>query len=84
MWNIPYAVALWHPVRHRISLYEAIAMQAIALLGETLIGLSLPPAHSALRTSLLRFIAFDGAGLLLLLLAIWLTTHGHRTILGKG
>ncbi len=72
MWNIPYAVALWHPMRHRISLYEATAMQAIGLLGETLIWLGQPPAHSVLQASLLRFIAFDGAGLALLSLAIWL------------
>jgi hypothetical protein len=82
MWNIPYAVALWHPVRYRISLYEATAMQAIGLLGESLIWFSQPPAHSMLRASLLRFIAFDGAGLVLLLLAIWLVQRGERTILG--
>jgi len=78
MWNIPYAVALWHPIRYRISLYEATAMQAIGLLGETLIWLSQSPAHSLLQTSLLRFIAFDGAGLALLLLAIWLVRQNHN------
>ena len=72
MWNVPYAVALWHPLRYRISLYEATAMQAIGLLGETLIWLSLSTAYSLLQASLLRFIAFDGAGLVLLLLAVWL------------
>jgi len=72
MWNVPYAVALWQPVRYRISLYEATAMQAIGLLGETVIWQSLPPAHSALQASLLRFIAFDGLGLALLGLACWL------------
>jgi len=72
MWNIPYAVALWHPLRYRISLYEATAMQALGLLGEALIWLSLSPAHIVMQTSLLRFIAFDGAGLVLLLLAVWL------------
>ena len=72
MWNVPYAVALWHPVRYRISLYEATAMQAIGVFGETLILLGLPPGHSVLQASLQRFIAFDGAGLILLLLAIWL------------
>jgi hypothetical protein len=66
MWNVPYAVAFWHPVRHRISLYEALAMQAIGLLGESLIFLSLPATHLAARASIARFIAFDAAGLLLL------------------
>ena len=72
MWNVPYAVALWHPLRYRISLYEATAMQAIGLLGESLIWLGTTPEQALLRASLLRFIAFDGAGLLLLLLAVWL------------
>lgn len=72
MWNIPYAVALWHPMRYRISLYEAAAMQAIGLLGEMFIWLGQPPTHTVLQTSLLRFIAFDCAGLALLLLAIWM------------
>ena len=75
MWNIPYAVALWHPVRFRVSLYEASAMQAIGLLGETLIYFSLPSAHNLLQASLLRFILFDGVGLILLLLAVWLVRH---------
>jgi len=83
MWNIPYAVALWHPVRHRISLYEATAMQAIGLVGETLIWLDQSLAHRALQASLLRFIAFDGAGLVLLLLAIWLVRRGQQTVLGE-
>src|SRR5512136_214589 len=73
MWNIPYAVALWHPMRYRISLYEACAMQALGLLGETLIWLSLQPGQAVLRASLLRFILFDSAGLALLLLAVGLT-----------
>jgi hypothetical protein len=73
MWNIPYLVALWHPVRHRISLYETLAMQTIGLLGETAIYLGLPAIHFALRASVLRFIAFDAFGLVLLLIAVWIT-----------
>ena len=73
MWNVPYLVALWHPVRHRISLYEALAMQTIGLVGETLIYLTLPAIHVALRTSILRFIGFDGLGLVLLTVAVWIT-----------
>jgi hypothetical protein len=75
MWNIPYLVALWHPVRHRVSLYEATAMQAIGVFGETLIWIGQLAGHSMLQASLLRFIAFDGAGLVLLSLAVWLVRH---------
>jgi hypothetical protein len=73
MWNVPYAVALWHPVRHRVSLYEALAMQAIGLLGESLILLSIPAALALARASISRFILFDAAGLALLIVALALT-----------
>lgn len=72
MWNVPYAVALWHPIRFRVALSEALAMQSIGLLGESLIFLTLPPANSLARASITRFIGFDAAGLLLLLAAAWL------------
>jgi hypothetical protein len=73
MWNVPYVVALLHPVRHRTSLYEAVAMQAIGLAGESLILWGLGAGHSAVSSTVQRFIAFDGAGLVALLLATWLT-----------
>jgi hypothetical protein len=73
MWNVPYAVALWHPVRHRVSLYEAVAMQTIGLIGESLILWSLGGGHPVAAGSVTRFIAFDGAGVVLLALAAWVT-----------
>jgi len=76
MWNVPYVVALWHPVRHRISLYEALAMQTIGLVGEALIYVSLPVVLGVLRASVSRFIAFDALGLVLLLIAVWITRKG--------
>jgi hypothetical protein len=74
MWNVPYAVALWHPLRHRLSLFEATAMQAIGVVGESLIYRSLPLGYAVLRSSLSRFILFDALGLLALMLAVWLTS----------
>jgi hypothetical protein len=66
MWNIPYLVALWHPRRQRVSLWEALVMQSVGLIGESLILFTLPTGHPILHTSILRFIAFDGAGVVLL------------------
>jgi hypothetical protein len=74
MWNVPYAVALWHPQRHRLSLFEATAMQAIGVVGESLILITLPVGYANLASSLSRFILFDALGLLALILAVWLTT----------
>lgn len=73
MWNIPYFFACWNPFRYRISLIEANLMQLIGLVGETLLRTSLPPNEVVLRATASRFILFDGAGLLLLLIALWIT-----------
>lgn len=78
MWNVPYAVALWHPVRFRVSLYEAVSMQAIGVVGEILILWLLHGDHPAVRSTLLRFIFFDFGGLLALLGAVWVT-HWKRS-----
>lgn len=73
MWNVPYAVALVHPMRRRVSLYEAIVMQAIGFTGETLLLRTLPGSHPVLQSSIGRFIAFDSAGFAALLLSAVLT-----------
>ena len=67
MWNIPYLVALWHPQRQRLSLGEALAMQIVGVIGESLILFSLPAGHAILHASLLRFIEFDAAGVVCLI-----------------
>lgn len=73
MWNVPYVAALWNPIRHRISLYESLAMQTIGLVGETIIFFSLPQLNNLLRGSIQRFMAFDALGLALLIAAAWIT-----------
>jgi hypothetical protein len=73
MWSVPYFFAAFNPFRYRISLYEAVIMQSIGLIGESTFWLNLPAGHSILHSSILRFIIFDGAGLVFLLLAFLLT-----------
>jgi hypothetical protein len=75
MWNVPYLVALVDPIKYRISLYEAIVMQSIGLIGESLILSGLPREYTILRNSILRFIIFDGCGLIALLAAAWITRN---------
>jgi hypothetical protein len=81
MWNVPYVVALIHPLKNRISLYEAIAMQTIGLLGESFIYFQLPPVHSILGSSILRFVIFDGGGLILLILAGWFSREKNQLLM---
>ena len=75
MWNIPYAFALWNPFKNLTSLIQAILMQLIGCIGETIILFRYPhEQHSILTTSIQRFILFDTIGLGLLLIAgllIW-------------
>ena len=78
MWNVPYAVAFWHPVRYRVALWEALAMQSIGLIGESLILLTLDAGYARARTSIARFIAFDAAGLVLLVAAAWFTRRSFN------
>jgi hypothetical protein len=82
MWNVPYAVALINPARHRVSLYEAITMQSIGLVGESLILSTIPLTNAMLRSSILRFILFDGAGLIILAIAAW-TTRKTKNLEGS-
>ncbi len=75
MWNVPYAVALWHPLRHKLSLLEAVVMQAIGFFGETTLQLTYSAGHPVLSASIERFMIFDGLGLVCLLLAAWLVSQ---------
>jgi hypothetical protein len=69
MWNVPYLFALQNPLRYRLALNLSLLMQFIGLIGESYILSTLSRDHVVLRNSILRFIAFDGAGLLFLLFA---------------
>lgn len=74
MWNVPYVFAALHPIRFRLGLVCALLMQLIGLLGESFILSSLSVENEVLRSSVLRFIIFDGTGLVLLFFA-WLLTQ---------
>jgi hypothetical protein len=73
MWCVPYAFATVHPIRFRISLIEACLMQAIGILGESFLLIRLPAELVNTPSSLGRFIIFDAAGLILLLIALGLS-----------
>ncbi len=83
MWNVPYVVAILHPLKHRVSLIEAVVMQAIGVVGESLLLLALESGHPQITASTVRFIIFDGGGLVLLLVALWLCRPLRRVTGGK-
>jgi len=73
MWQVPYFFAVFDPVKQKISLISAVLMQTIGLVGESLLYRTIPLEHKVLRGSVMRFIIFDGAGLVLLLVALGLS-----------
>ncbi len=77
MWNVPYLFALVNPVRNFTSLVEAVLMQVIGVIGETILLTNLPGSHSTITASTERFIIFDGGGLVLLIVAL-ITTRQIR------
>ena len=83
MWQVPYVFALLHPRKNFRSLTEAVLMQAIGLVGEWFLLRSVPAANAMLRGAILRFVLFDAAGLLLLLLAGLFTHHFIKSDFGE-
>jgi hypothetical protein len=73
MWNVPYVFALLHPVKNRISMVETLIMQWIGVSGEAILISQLPGSHLNLQATVHRFVLFDGAGFIMLLIAFLLT-----------
>jgi hypothetical protein len=80
MWNVPYVAALVHPVRQIVSFACAVVAQLVGLVGETWMFFTLPPGHEMLRATGLRFIVFDGAGLVLLVVAFALVLRLQQSV----
>ena len=66
MWNATYPAFIVAPQRFRVLGWVILAKQAIGLVGELLLLVGLPAGHDVLATSVTRFIAFDGVGLVLM------------------
>ena len=77
MWNVTYPLAIWDPWRYRWLFLIIIVQQAIGLMGETWMLLTLPAGHTALATTGWRFVVFDGGGLVAMLATLILTHTFH-------
>ena len=75
MWIVPYLPAAWNPVEQRSCLLVILVQQMIGLVGESWLWWQLPPGHAALRATGTRFILFDAVGLLLLLIAWYVSAR---------
>ena len=69
MWNVTYPPFIASPRRFPVLDWVILAQQAVGLIGETALLFTLPAGHDVLAASVVRFIAFDGAGLALMCIA---------------
>lgn len=69
MWNATYPPVIWNPHGNRTLALVVLAQQTIGLAGESCLLFTLPAGHAVLAASIARFIAFDAAGLILMLVA---------------
>ena len=83
MWNATYPPVIARPARYRVLFGVMIAQQAIGLFGESLLYTTLGPTLPILASSVMRFIVFDGAGLILLAIAFVLTRTRKRDVSGN-
>ncbi len=80
MWNVTYPLAIWDPWRYRWLFLIVVVQQAIGLTGETWMLLTLPPGHPSLAATGWRFVAFDGGGLVAMLLTFALMLLSDKRI----
>ncbi|MDR1358271.1 MAG: hypothetical protein LBJ48_02790 [Coriobacteriales bacterium] len=66
MWNATYPLVIINPVRYRAMFAVVLVQQALGLVCETILYTQIGAGHEQLASSLLRFIGFDGAGLLVM------------------
>lgn len=74
MWNTTYPAFIALPRRFPVLGWVILAQQLVGLVGESFIYLTLPAGHAVLAAGIMRFVVFDGAGLVVMLAAfLWLT-----------
>ncbi|UCF60477.1 MAG: hypothetical protein JSV37_12030 [Anaerolineaceae bacterium] len=72
MWNATYPLVVIHPDRYRTLFAIVLVQQTIGVLGETWLLTTLPAGHPALWATGVRFIVFDGLGLIAMAIVFWL------------
>lgn len=82
MWNATYPAFIAQPQRFNVLGWVIIAQQIVGLIGETALFMSLPVGHEILASSVMRFIVFDAAGLVIMAAtwAIWLAARRRASV----
>ena len=82
MWNATYPAFIAQPQRFNVLGWIIIAQQIVGLVGETGLFISLPAGHEVLASSVMRFIVFDAAGLVVMVITwvIWLAARRRASV----
>jgi hypothetical protein len=72
MWNATYPPVIFRPNAQKTLFWVILSQQAIGVIGESWLWLALPAGHTTLASTGLRFILFDGLGLVLMGIAFGL------------
>ena len=79
MWNATYPAFIVAPGRFSVLGWVILVQQLIGLGGESGLYCALGPGHEVLQASILRFIAFDGVGLVLMAVAFaWFSVVSRK------
>jgi len=66
MWNATYPPVIMNPIKQKTLFGVILAQQAIGVIGESWLMITIPAGHPVLQATVMRFIYFDGAGLILM------------------
>jgi len=80
MWNVTYPLVIVRPDRYRVLFVVVLAQQLVGLIGESFILLTLPEGHAMLASGISRFIVFDAAGLVLMLIGFFLSRNPEERV----
>lgn len=81
MWNVTYPAVIVNPVRFRVLFIVVLVQQAVGLVGESYIWMQLVGqglGDSLMAHGIMRFVAFDGGGLVLMLAAFIVLSRALR------
>ncbi len=79
MWNTTYPLFVANPRKYVSMGAVVLVQQLIGCVGETGILLSLPVGYEVMMSSIMRFIAFDAAGLVIMGATYAALVRGMRT-----
>lgn len=79
MWNVTYPPVILQPDKFRMLYWIILSQQTIGVIGETWLWLQLPTGHTALAATGIRFILFDGLGLVLMGVALALLSMARAS-----